>query len=352
MSEDSRSPDQIQRDIERRRAAMSDTIDQLQDRFSPGQMMDQTLEYFRTSGTGQGMGEFGRNLSRTIRDNPVPLTLLGLGLGWLLLGGGPSSGRIRRRGQSIYDRYYSDDELDELDELELYDPDEAAAYAYDPGLRTTDDVLSRGTGPGAGTIYGPTGEPARTVPVDRSDEGTGDRLGSATAAARARAGGLASSASESVSSAGAAGRSAAGSARDSASAASQRTGDAARRAGAGIGSGASAASGAARDMGGAMSDRARSAAERARQAAGEARQRASQAASDVYGSAAEAGGSARGRYARARMRAGAASADARRRMRAGMTRAQLRAEQMRARAASGMSDAAYRARYGANRARD
>jgi ElaB/YqjD/DUF883 family membrane-anchored ribosome-binding protein len=77
------SPDKIQEDIQQTRAEMNHTLHALERRLSPGQLTDQFLSYFR--GAGEESGEFVTNLGRSIRDNPVPITLLGIGLGWLMI---------------------------------------------------------------------------------------------------------------------------------------------------------------------------------------------------------------------------------------------------------------------------
>jgi len=85
MSEpyENRTPEQIQRDIERTRAEMGETIETIRRKMSPGELFDQALEYFKTSGPSQ----FTSNLGDTVKTNPVPVTLIGLGIGWLMMSG-------------------------------------------------------------------------------------------------------------------------------------------------------------------------------------------------------------------------------------------------------------------------
>ena len=88
---DERRPDQIEDDIEHTRAEIGETLEEIERRLSPGQVMDQVLDYFRG-----GPGEYGSNLARQIKNNPIPVALIGVGLGWLMLGGqrqGPRSPR-------------------------------------------------------------------------------------------------------------------------------------------------------------------------------------------------------------------------------------------------------------------
>jgi Protein of unknown function (DUF3618) len=69
----SKSADEVQRDVRRSRAEVEDALEAIQDRLSPGQMFDQAVNYLR----GSGGNEFMRNLGATVRDNPVPVALLG-----------------------------------------------------------------------------------------------------------------------------------------------------------------------------------------------------------------------------------------------------------------------------------
>jgi ElaB/YqjD/DUF883 family membrane-anchored ribosome-binding protein len=72
--------DKIEADINRSRHALNDTIEQLGGKLSPGQIVDEAL------GLAQGqVGAFTANLGRQVRDNPVPLLLIGAGIGMLMM---------------------------------------------------------------------------------------------------------------------------------------------------------------------------------------------------------------------------------------------------------------------------
>jgi ElaB/YqjD/DUF883 family membrane-anchored ribosome-binding protein len=86
--DDNRRPEEIEDDIERKRADVSSTIDAIQDKLTPGQLMDQAVAYLRTSGPA----DFGSNLGRTVRDNPVPVALIGVGIAWLVMSGQQRAG--------------------------------------------------------------------------------------------------------------------------------------------------------------------------------------------------------------------------------------------------------------------
>ncbi len=79
-----RKPQEIEADLDRTRAQMSDTLEALQRKLSPNEMFDQALGYFRASGGS----EFSENFKQSIVQNPVPVGLVGVGLAWLMLTGG------------------------------------------------------------------------------------------------------------------------------------------------------------------------------------------------------------------------------------------------------------------------
>lgn len=72
---------QLEHEIDQQRAHIGETISALEAQFSPGQMLDKMLSYGKTNGA-----EFSRNLVGTVRDNPMPTLLTGLGLAWLMYG--------------------------------------------------------------------------------------------------------------------------------------------------------------------------------------------------------------------------------------------------------------------------
>lgn len=75
-----KSPETLEREIDEKRASIGNIVDSLESRFTPGQLFDQALAY--TKGNG---GEFFQNLGTTLKNNPVPTVLTGLGLAWLAM---------------------------------------------------------------------------------------------------------------------------------------------------------------------------------------------------------------------------------------------------------------------------
>jgi hypothetical protein len=84
-----RDPREIEAELDRTRIQMSNTLDELQRKLSPGELFDQTLSYVRSNGGG----EFASTLRLTVARNPLPVALVGLGLAWLMISGRSGSAR-------------------------------------------------------------------------------------------------------------------------------------------------------------------------------------------------------------------------------------------------------------------
>jgi ElaB/YqjD/DUF883 family membrane-anchored ribosome-binding protein len=85
----SRSTHEIERDVERTRSDIEDTVEALREKMSLGQIVDEASHYFRNSGGTEAMS----NLATQAKANPMPLALVGIGLAWLMSGRGqPSMG--------------------------------------------------------------------------------------------------------------------------------------------------------------------------------------------------------------------------------------------------------------------
>jgi gas vesicle protein len=75
-----RGSDEIRADIERTRAEMDNTFDALDQKLTPGQLLSEVWRY--TKG-GSSVG--ASKLWRLAREHPLPATMIGVGLGWLLV---------------------------------------------------------------------------------------------------------------------------------------------------------------------------------------------------------------------------------------------------------------------------
>ena len=98
-----RSPEEIRAEIEQTRAELSETVNVLRERLSPGHLKRQMVEKLRNSTVGRARKmmetsterakELGsivaetaqRNpVTKTILDNPIPAVLAGIGIAWLI----------------------------------------------------------------------------------------------------------------------------------------------------------------------------------------------------------------------------------------------------------------------------
>jgi hypothetical protein len=146
----SKSAEEVQREVRESRAEVEQTLEAIQRRLSPGQMFDQAVDYMRGSG-GQ---EFLRNLGATVRDNPVPMVLMGTGLAWLMLSG------PRDR------RHYEDDDLGDYAEGHYGAGDYPAGYypagdydpEYDEEIIAADSPFGGETEPAGGEAQGTAGK--------------------------------------------------------------------------------------------------------------------------------------------------------------------------------------------------
>ena len=73
-------PEGLARAVEDERARVDATLDEIQRRLTPGQLVDKVLRHGRGGGS-----DFAANLGRTLAANPIPTALVGVGLLWLLL---------------------------------------------------------------------------------------------------------------------------------------------------------------------------------------------------------------------------------------------------------------------------
>jgi hypothetical protein len=80
MSDNMAEQNRIEKDLERTRTRMDDRLNELQERLSPGQVVDDLMAYFR----GSDGADFGRNLMASVKNAPLPAALTGIGLTWLM----------------------------------------------------------------------------------------------------------------------------------------------------------------------------------------------------------------------------------------------------------------------------
>ena len=75
----SRDPEQLERAADRIRESLDRTLDALERKLQPSQLLDQSLAYLREHG-----GEMVTAVGDSVRRNPVPILLTVAGIGWLV----------------------------------------------------------------------------------------------------------------------------------------------------------------------------------------------------------------------------------------------------------------------------
>ena len=194
----SRSAAELEREVGEERERVSRTLDALQERASVGNIVDQVFK-----AVGENGGEMSRNLGRTLRDNPLPALLTGVGLAWLMAGSGTPRHRGDWRDRDDFDR---DDVVRDED-----------FGGPDYGL------------PGGSVGYAATGREDLAGEAAGSGPTLGERAADTAAGVRERVAGLADSAAEGMARAGEAVRDAGHTAR----AGARSAGRSVRRTGAG-----------------------------------------------------------------------------------------------------------------------
>jgi ElaB/YqjD/DUF883 family membrane-anchored ribosome-binding protein len=124
------SPQEIQREIDRTRAQMDDTIDRIQDRLHPRQFIDRITGMFKGSGSSLSnmsgdLGDAGRQVADHIRRNPIAYGAIAAGIGLLIYK------QMRDRQQDDVETLSDGHDLDEMERTD-YEP---IAYEseYGPG---------------------------------------------------------------------------------------------------------------------------------------------------------------------------------------------------------------------------
>ncbi|HDZ47053.1 hypothetical protein LCGC14_0154550 [marine sediment metagenome] len=99
-----RNSEEIERDINQSRERLDSTLHEIEERFSPQQLLNTSYEYLRHGGAN----EFVSNLGTTIKQNPLPFLLTSAGIGWLMLAQrNPNEARQHRYASPVDQRFYS-----------------------------------------------------------------------------------------------------------------------------------------------------------------------------------------------------------------------------------------------------
>lgn len=119
-------PDAIRAEIRETRDRVGDTLEQIGERLNPHHITEQVKENLRDATIGrvenmaedaaERVSETRDTIIDTIRDNPIPAAMVGIGLGWLLMNGrksdssgnGGSYGNRSRNSSRYADARYTD----------------------------------------------------------------------------------------------------------------------------------------------------------------------------------------------------------------------------------------------------
>jgi hypothetical protein len=74
-----KDPETLEREIDQTRAAMNQTLDTLERKLTPGQLLDQCLSFLGQSGT-----DLGKSLGNAVKENPMPVLLTATGIAWMM----------------------------------------------------------------------------------------------------------------------------------------------------------------------------------------------------------------------------------------------------------------------------
>jgi Protein of unknown function (DUF3618) len=95
-----REPSDLEREASEIRADMDRTLDALERKLDPGQLLDRSLNYLRDHS-----GELTRSIGETVKQNPVPVLLTAAGLAWLIT----SSLGARSKASETFNDPYTDE---------------------------------------------------------------------------------------------------------------------------------------------------------------------------------------------------------------------------------------------------
>lgn len=166
-----KSSAQLQREIEMQRSRVESTIDQIQEKLSPGQLVDELLAY-----TKGGGGEFVASLQRNVTANPLPVALLGVSLAWLMAK--PAGANPPAEASTIRSDRHWDDSINKRRGYASGAGDDFHEYDEYPVTVISGDSLQRlgHTSDDQGNVYSEFADDAGKKFKALSDEG-GNRAG-------------------------------------------------------------------------------------------------------------------------------------------------------------------------------
>lgn len=146
----------IQREIEADRVRIEARIGAIQERMSPGQLVDEVLAYAK----GSGSGEYVSNLGKALKANPLPVALMGVSLAWLMAKQGtPASEQVSSTATTDYPLYTAHGSIRRVGRPEELDGARYSHFTDDAGQRFK--ALTDETGRRAGNFMDASGKAYR-----------------------------------------------------------------------------------------------------------------------------------------------------------------------------------------------
>ncbi|EJC64644.1 Protein of unknown function (DUF3618) [Rhizobium leguminosarum bv. viciae WSM1455] len=171
----------LQREIDQDRRRIGDRIDAIQERMSPGQLIDEVIAYAK----GSGGVEYVSNLGHALKANPLPVALMGVSLAWLMAKGSPPSGdQTTWRDEPEYPLYPASGQVRRIGPPEIENGARYSHFADETGRRLK--ALTDETGRRAGHFIDEAGKTYRGFAdesgkqIDRITDETGAMLDAAT----------------------------------------------------------------------------------------------------------------------------------------------------------------------------
>ena len=130
------NPKEIEHELERTRERLGENLNALTDRMSPGNLLDEAMNYFEGSPK-----DFANTLGTQVQRNPLATLMVGAGIAWLSMGKGeqPGAGLMKR------DTYASDN-WDDDDDDDDWDDAPRSGQRYPSGYDTTQGMSAASAG--------------------------------------------------------------------------------------------------------------------------------------------------------------------------------------------------------------
>lgn len=119
-------------EIRATRRSIDDKVERIQNRLSPGDMVDSVVDFARSNG-----GAIASGIGRSVREHPLPVAMIGAGVIWLAL-----SSRASRHAEDDYAEVVEDDDESTAEKLRHKAAD-LRHKAADRAADLSDDVRGR-----------------------------------------------------------------------------------------------------------------------------------------------------------------------------------------------------------------